>query len=1092
MTVSGAQGTTGSGMIVLFPNTPTSHVGTHYIRAADGTYVLDQEITTAQDLPEMYNYSRKVSSITTIRSSTLPAGVYALNGTFNAVRYDGLPSEIGLPEYGNLLQATTNIMDKIGNVLVGDGITVLGLPTGAALPYYRLGDKSPTDIIALKRSIISDDHYSLKYYVSSSHQYSIQKSSNVHADVFRINVDSPTKSPVVLQGTWYAYVDWPAGSTGTEDLVGVEFEVDVLDIAGVVIDTSVVEWYIDHISKGTADPKSYDKSLTISMLPGTRPCAAVLIRARFGTLGGADPSSVRVSFENTVVSAPGASYPGLLSSVVLVAYEDMAAGTTITISGVHNYELVPDPLLARNLQTEYTQADPEGMKWAQMILSHRDKLGIRSVWMTKDYNAKSSYLQSLASPTTAHVAAMGLGFGDIIKGIGRVLVPIANSIIPGLGDVGKGVVNGLGGLLGIGGTWPTARGAAGFPIGIGAAGTPIGRRYFGADETLVIEPLDPEEHESGEPPGILDEDTSTVPPVLSFRDDKTVRLWLHGPPLMGFDEGSLYADRGALAPGLIVNTEDETAIEGIQLFCAVNGDLRRALHQSQRRRRTRTTGRHRIFGLDMSYLPVDIDCDVTILPVTNWATSEDEMRSADDPKAVLQPFIDVAQDETPVLGRSYMAAITWAGKMNSQSGLPPVVMTGATRGDTVLPNSWAKIKKRLVEEIDPDLFFAANWKGTTSPITSTTQVLAHGPWITRRLSATKRARLPGIPKKMYMGMDDMILDPDTGEFFSASYLPGMSRMDQVLAPQPTGNVILPAEVVQALITPAPTPEVPQVIPQIVPQAYRPTAAPRNLTPQRVAELALSAATPGKARQPYQAPPRRSYTNPEVDQARQEFLAAGERLLDLDPNFAKQSSVMEQIDVGGLTDILYDYLMAPGGVERLYTVLDNTRPVAGSRAYRGPSASTEAADKEAKADKIARSMKDSGIKANADWVAANGWRGPSEKQVHFYHATGELPDPGEHPSLPTPARDRTLAAKVKRSADSIFSGNPTAEQYAAVEDIYNRKDGKGPDQKQSAELREMFGFKVKKPSASTRPRPAASQHFGRPSNRYQRYADEQLD
>nr|WLQ25864.1 VP2 [Infectious bursal disease virus] len=136
-------GDTGSGLIVFFPGFPGSIVGAHYTLQSNGNYKFDQMLLTAQNLPASYNYCRLVSRSLTVRSSTLPGGVYALNGTINAVTFQGSLSELTDVSYNGLMSATANINDKIGNVLVGEGVTVLSLPTSYDLGYVRLGDPIP-------------------------------------------------------------------------------------------------------------------------------------------------------------------------------------------------------------------------------------------------------------------------------------------------------------------------------------------------------------------------------------------------------------------------------------------------------------------------------------------------------------------------------------------------------------------------------------------------------------------------------------------------------------------------------------------------------------------------------------------------------------------------------------------------------------------------------------------------------------------------------------------------------------------------------------------------------------------------------------
>jgi len=130
----------------LYPEHPTNLVGYHYISTPAG-YVFDQQINTAQDLKDNYDYAKRGATLITLRSATVGIGSTVLNGTMNMVRVEGFLTEVpGLNEpdlYNTILTNTVQPTDKIGNVLLQYGTATLAMIGGIAQDYMRLGDLSP-------------------------------------------------------------------------------------------------------------------------------------------------------------------------------------------------------------------------------------------------------------------------------------------------------------------------------------------------------------------------------------------------------------------------------------------------------------------------------------------------------------------------------------------------------------------------------------------------------------------------------------------------------------------------------------------------------------------------------------------------------------------------------------------------------------------------------------------------------------------------------------------------------------------------------------------------------------------------------------
>nr|UDL09422.1 polyprotein [porcine birnavirus] len=427
-------GPTGSGLLVFFPGFPGSIVGAHYTWQQEGKYKFDQMLRTAQSLPANYNYCRLVSRSATIRSSTLPGGVYALNGTINAVTFQGSLSELTDISYNGLMSASANINDKIGNVLVGDGVTVLSLPTSYDLPYVRMGDPIP-GTFALKDGAAtcdsSDRPRIYTVHVSSGGTITQTQQEKDKVQLFNVNIDAMTSFSTsgALEFT-----------TTLEDQ-SIELELVYYGLGGEVVHrTQMADG--TPITRGVTNIVNLSSTVTTDEI--SQPITSVTLML---TMDGTDAKSLTI-FGSMTFSVHGGNYPGSLRPVTMVAYEKVAAGSVLTISGVSNFELIPNPELAKNLSTDYGRFDPQAMNYTKLVLSERDRLGIRTVWSTKEYLSLKDYLLEVTDLGSPLKIAGAFGFKDLIRAIRKVAVPIISTIFPTAAPLATAIGEGVDQLIG--------------------------------------------------------------------------------------------------------------------------------------------------------------------------------------------------------------------------------------------------------------------------------------------------------------------------------------------------------------------------------------------------------------------------------------------------------------------------------------------------------------------------------------------------------------------------------------------------------------------------------------------------------------------
>lgn len=474
-------GASGSGLIVIYPNTPSSISGFHYRwDNTSSTWVFDQYIYTAQELKDSYDYGRLISGSMSIKSSTLPAGVYALNGTFNAVWFQGTLSEVSDYSYDRILSITSNPLDKVGNVLVGDGIEVLSLPQGFNNPYVRLGDKSPSTL--LSPTHITNTSQNLGYGGAYKIPTTTVAGQATFQKEFSINVDSVGPIDIMWSGQMAMQDEWT-----------VTANYQPLNISGTLIAGSMKQLIWSNTGVSNGNHYMNMNELNVSLFhenPPPEPVAAIKVNITYGNNTNGDSSfSVDSSFTINVI---GGATIGVNSPTVVIGYQAVAEGTAITISGINNYELVPNPDLQKNLPMSYGKCDPQDLNYIKYILSNREKLGLRSVMTLAEYNRMKMYMHVLTNYNVDEKEAASFDFWNLLKQIKNVAVPLAATLAPQYAPI-IGAADGLANAV-------LGNSASGKPVGNSASGMPISlsrrlRNAYSADSPLGEDHWNPNDSE---------------------------------------------------------------------------------------------------------------------------------------------------------------------------------------------------------------------------------------------------------------------------------------------------------------------------------------------------------------------------------------------------------------------------------------------------------------------------------------------------------------------------------------------------------------------------------------------------------------------
>jgi len=444
-----------SGVLILYPNHPTNLIGYNFIyNPTTSNYVYNTSLLTAQNLSVNYDYARRTSQILTIKSSTLPSGMYAINGTMNAVRVDGTVSELSLTPatlYSQILADTTNLYDKIGNVSVGDGLAVLSIPDSFINPYTRLGDTSPLTLNignSIANTIIDSGQDLTYHFLGNSNSVSVGTSA---VTLFSItsNVDSTTG--VMLNLTYLPIIT----SISTAVTCNLITEITYYDPFGNEI---FQQEDTQGISLANVLSSTSDNVITINIFAnpirfGGNASSGPIAGFNFLVAAVCNAGTANVALQNVDLKlvVPTGARPGLNQPVVVVPYQSVANDSVLTLTGISNFELIPNPDLRQNLETTYGHFDPEELEYVKTIVMNREKYNIRSVFNAKEYDQLKPAFRELADCKVHSATSEALGWGDIARFVKKKVFPAlqlgAQAVLPQFAPFVNGITNGIGSLI---------------------------------------------------------------------------------------------------------------------------------------------------------------------------------------------------------------------------------------------------------------------------------------------------------------------------------------------------------------------------------------------------------------------------------------------------------------------------------------------------------------------------------------------------------------------------------------------------------------------------------------------------------------------
>jgi len=479
---------------------------------------------------------------------------------------------------------------------------------------------------------------------------------------------------------------------------------------------------------GTITPQDLQNWSTLNMGNGQDPPIAGLEVSISGYVQGlgtvTPPSGVGISGTGCriVVTAPCGARPGINRPTSIIAYSNVIAGATMTVSGVSNFELIPNPELRKNLETVYGDFVPEELAYVKEVLMNRHQLHIKSVQNYNDYRAAIAFYRELADCTVHTQVSEAFGFGDIARFFKQKVFPALKPLVP----AGAAALKGLLAARGAGQFIPLVDAGAGVAnniLGSAASGMPVMPMGFAraAGEISTpggvvaawvegdIELLAKHYLALGQIPscaGTVRDDArlswaSIKMPTFRKSRQKRPAGWMkHVKPVQLCAAPDQRTEFKAITFPTV--TEDDGGIfDGMGLYAAVLGDWTSIYPPAKGALTTTADGKH-IYGLmRQEPYPFATKCDITIIPVSATAVQAN----------VLQPLKEfplltnsgVKATAPPLVAGHSCDGALWILLHKHFVGFYPFVVTGefALNGGRpwLMPVPSIKLKQPFVRSI---------------------------------------------------------------------------------------------------------------------------------------------------------------------------------------------------------------------------------------------------------------------------------------------------------------------------------------------------------------------------------------------------------
>lgn len=410
----------GSGLVFYNPHNNRCPIRFYVFVIASNQYVFQRFISYDQNLSDDFTLGRFISGGLNLVSATTSGGAFNVSGTFTATAVQE-PPDLTTLQYNLISSFKRDNMNVVTSVPVQEGIIALASPDGDHDFRVFQNVNSNTSTTTLKTASFGGVDPG---WVAAPVVGIIYDSDNdpgfIPPNLFEeVKVDfivSLVYVPVAVTGISNLITLTMYGSRVAADWVTVapvtaafSFWGSCAPIADAVQIAGEGHWVPDLINNFPALTRV---TLTLAS------------------------TAVSTGYGRAVVSLKANGYydVGTRGPASLIGFESIAVGQTIALSGVGNFEVVPDSELSKNIPTSrrFGIFHPTEMEMVSKYLSEAQLNGVKMIWNRVKYNQWLNMGGDESHTSLEHIAT-ATGWKEFLSSLWNVSRPLIGTAAPLVG-----------------------------------------------------------------------------------------------------------------------------------------------------------------------------------------------------------------------------------------------------------------------------------------------------------------------------------------------------------------------------------------------------------------------------------------------------------------------------------------------------------------------------------------------------------------------------------------------------------------------------------------------------------------------------------
>lgn len=430
----------GSGrfMIVYLPHSDLYPAILFIWSNALNRFVYSGPLNYDQDLGESYTLGRFVSGLLEVKSNTLTGSLFTVSGNISAASFQEMP-DLALLTFNKVTSYKRNNVDVVSQVSVVKGVTALAIPDGDEnyIPFRTKNTYATDAFIEIFSRCVYQDQAQVPFVVGPTTYPAAGVYEIVNATVANGSLPPNSFGPNI-------YVEFTAqvattGGAGNTNSIVLTMEVTSTSISGVDWITTTAILIDDTTTVRTDTTDIIINQITLKVpYDNVAPIERVRV---YATVVG--PTANLWNLRRMILTmklptyySQGANGPG-----TIIAVEAVSPGQQISVSGVGNYEVVPNAQLSKDIPTSnFSPFNPLEMQLVGTYLSGSSRYGIRFLWEKEIYEAfllTGKLEEHVDLPSIANAS----GFTDFLKGLGGIVkigAPLIGGLLGGPGGMAIG------------------------------------------------------------------------------------------------------------------------------------------------------------------------------------------------------------------------------------------------------------------------------------------------------------------------------------------------------------------------------------------------------------------------------------------------------------------------------------------------------------------------------------------------------------------------------------------------------------------------------------------------------------------------------